>query len=81
MKAYKTKCPKISEGWGIVKSESASKARYRSYLSASDAGFDISITDIVALRASEFDDATYCGEPMPVNQPFGLEYLEINADA
>ena len=81
MKAYKTRCTKISEGWGVVKSESASKARYQSYLSAKDAGFEISITDITVLRAKEFDNATYCGKPMPVNQAFGMEYLRVNANA
>lgn len=79
MKAFKTRCTKISDGWGVVKAESSSKARYRSYLSAKDAGFRVSITDVAVLRSPEFDEATYCGKPMPENTPFGMEYLEVNA--
>ena len=76
LKAWKTACPAIGSDCGIVIEESASKAKYCSYLSAKDAGYDVSITDFKAVRAKEFDDATYCGKPIPPRKSFAMEFLK-----
>ena len=61
-RAFRCWVPKIidsntpPEENGIYLAETASKARYKCYLSVHDAGFDfITLRDITARRAPEFD--------------------------
>ena len=54
MKAFET----VTVPMGIVSivfAETASKARYTTYLSANDAGYKITFPDITVRRASQYD--------------------------
>lgn len=55
----------VRDGVGLYRTASASKARYLTYLSAKDAGFALSLTDVLVRRAPEYDRHTFKQGSMP----------------
>ena len=59
----------------IVFEDTAGKARYATYLSANDAGFDCKIVDITVHRAKQFDGAMDGNKEPEPGKCYGAEYL------
>lgn len=74
-RAFRTSCFKIDS---IVAATSASKARYRTYLSASEVFMNVKITDIRVVRAPEHDEWAAVDE---TNHPWGEAYLPTSKKA
>lgn len=71
MKAYVTYTKGFS-GFGVVKAQTSSKARYLNLLTAHDAGyFDVGFPDIRVLRAVQYDRYE-----IPNGRCIGNEYIE-----
>jgi hypothetical protein len=53
------------DGVGLYRATSASKARYMCYLAATDASFEVKVTDVRVRRAPEYDRAVFKNGVMP----------------
>ena len=73
-RAFKTSCCGID---CIVFADSASKARYTTFLSANDAGWNVCFADIRVIRAPEFDQGVLYGGGIVEDMVcYGIDYLE-----
>ena len=70
MKAFSVVWIEMVMDEGIYWAETAGKAKYRAYLQAKDAGYDLSITELIACRRPGFDDHPQAGD-----RGISLEYL------